>query len=80
MLEETISTAQGAFVAERQILDLVLVANEVVEYYRSLRREGVVVKIDFEKAYDHVEWEFLDFVMEKKGFGGRWRKWIKGCC
>ena len=40
---------------------------------------GVVFKIDFEKAYDFVEWGFLDFVLEKKGFGSLWRKWIRGC-
>ena len=42
-------------------------------------RKGVVFKIDFEKAYDHVEWEFLDFVLERKGFTPTWRKWIRGC-
>ncbi|RVW43484.1 hypothetical protein CK203_095330 [Vitis vinifera] len=39
--------------------------------------EGVVFKIDFEKAYDHVSWDFLDPVLEKKGFSPRWRKWMK---
>ena len=38
----------------------------------------MIFKIDFEKAYDHVEWEFLDFVLERKGFVPTWRKWIRG--
>ena len=79
VLDSTISKNQGAFVANRQILDVALVANEVVEDVRATRRKGVVFKIDFEKAYDHVEWEFLDFVLERKGFGLTWRKWIWGC-
>ena len=79
VLPETIGESQGAFVAGRQILDTVLVANEVVEDYRKGGRSGVVFKIDFEKAYDFVEWGFLDFVLEKKGFGFIWRKWIMGC-
>ena len=41
--------------------------------------KGIVFKIDFEKAYDHVSWGFLDHVLEKKGFSPRWRKWIKSC-
>ncbi|XP_028073850.1 uncharacterized protein LOC114276257 [Camellia sinensis] len=61
VLGETISASQGAFVHGRQILDVVLVANEVVEEYRALHKEGVVFKVDFEKAYDHVDWGFLDF-------------------
>ena len=58
---------------------MVLIANEVVEEYRAKKKEGVVFKIDFEKAYDHISWEFLDFVLERKGFGNKWRSWIKGC-
>ncbi|GMP34239.1 hypothetical protein CsSME_00007196 [Camellia sinensis var. sinensis] len=49
-------------------------ANEVVEEYRGLKKEGIICKVDFEKAYDHVDWGFSDFVMKKKGFGERWRK------
>ena len=40
--------------AGRQILDVVLVANEAIEDYRRCKKEGLVVKIDFEKAYDNV--------------------------
>ena len=79
VLEDTISKNQGAFVAGRQILDVILVANEIVEDYRKKGKEGLVFKIDFEKAYDYVEWNFLDYTLEKKGFGPIWRRWIRGC-
>ncbi|KAL5549263.1 hypothetical protein UlMin_004494 [Ulmus minor] len=79
VLEETISMAQGAFVHNRQILDVVLVATEAVEDYRKRKKRGVIFKVDFEKAYDHVNWDFLDLVLEKKGFGARWRTWMRGC-
>ena len=46
---------QGAFVERRQILDVVLIANEVVDEKKRSREEGVVFKIDFEKAYDYVD-------------------------
>lgn len=79
VLDKTISKFQGAFVKGRQICDLILIANELVEETRRTNKKGVVFKIDFEKAYDMVDWNFLDFVMGKKGFNNRWRKWIKGC-
>ncbi|RVW92839.1 LINE-1 retrotransposable element ORF2 protein [Vitis vinifera] len=79
ILHETIHSTQGAFVQGRQILDAVLIANEIVDEKKRSGEEGVVFKIDFEKAYDHVSWDFLDHVMEKKGFNPRWRKWIRGC-
>lgn len=40
---------------------------------------GLVCKIDFEKAYDRVDWDFLIWVLRQKGFGERWISWISGC-
>ena len=54
VLHETIHSTQGAFVQGRQILDAVLIANEIVDEKKRSGEEGVVFKIDFEKAYDHV--------------------------
>ncbi|XP_062089071.1 uncharacterized protein LOC133795633 [Humulus lupulus] len=79
VLADTIADSQGAFVEGRQILDTVLVANEAVEEYRSKGKKGWVFKIDFTKAYDCVDWGFLDFVLQKKGFGEVWRRWMQGC-
>ncbi|RVW95981.1 Transposon TX1 uncharacterized 149 kDa protein [Vitis vinifera] len=79
VLHETIHSTQGAFVQGRQIMDAVLIANEIVDERRRSGEEGVVFKIDFEKAYDHVRWDFLDQVLEKKGFSPKWRKWMNGC-
>ena len=79
VLHETIHSTRDAFVQGRQILDAVLIANEIVDEKRRSGEEGFVLKIDFEKAYDHVSWDFLDHVLENKGFSPRWRKWIRGC-
>ncbi|RVW51835.1 putative ribonuclease H protein [Vitis vinifera] len=57
----------------------ILIANEIVDEKRRSGEEGVVFKIDFEKAYDHVKWDFLDHVLKKKGFSSKWRKWMRGC-
>ena len=68
VIHETISSSQGAFVEGRQILDAVLIANEVVDEKRRSEEEGIDFKIDFEKAYDHVDWGILEHVLERKGF------------
>ncbi|RVW83303.1 Transposon TX1 uncharacterized 149 kDa protein [Vitis vinifera] len=77
VLHETIFGSQGAFVEGRQILDAVLIANEVVDEKRRSGEEGVVFKIDFEKAYDHVKWGFLDHLLQRKGFSQKWRSWMR---
>ena len=40
---------------------------------------GLVCKLDIEKAYDSISWEFLYKVLDKMGFGSRWLSWMKWC-
>ncbi|KAL4278435.1 hypothetical protein GQ457_03G038090 [Hibiscus cannabinus] len=77
--EEIIGENQFAFCQGKQILDCSLIANELIDFSRRNRLEGVIFKADFRKAYDSVDWGFLMFVMEKMGFGPTWLKWIY-CC
>lgn len=44
-----------------------------------MKQNGLVCKIDLEKAYDRVDWGFLRWTMEKKGFGSCWIQWVMGC-
>ena len=43
------------------------------------RIPDVVVKLDIEKAYDHVNWNSLFYLMERMGFGEKWGRWMKAC-
>lgn len=70
---------QAEVVKGRQRLDAILMANEAADDYRLLKKSGYIFKVDYGKAYDHVVWAFVDFVLEKKCFGLRWRKWIHYC-
>ena len=60
-------------------MNAVPIANEIADKKRQSGEEGLVFKLDFEKAYDHVNWDFLDHVLEKKEFSPKWRTWMRGC-
>ena len=63
----------------RQILDAVLIANEAIDSMLRSNSLGVLCKLDIEKAYDHVSWNFLPEVLGKMDFGQRWINWISWC-
>jgi len=54
----------------------VLIANECIEDRRLAGKNGAMCKLDLEKAYDCVNWNFLDYIMLRMGFGAKWRRWI----
>ncbi|XP_071700012.1 secreted RxLR effector protein 78-like [Rutidosis leptorrhynchoides] len=70
---------QSGFVKGRNILDGALIANETVDYLKQKRIKSLIFKVDFEKAFDSLSWEFLMEVMEFMGFGEKWRRWILTC-
>ncbi|RVW47728.1 Transposon TX1 uncharacterized 149 kDa protein [Vitis vinifera] len=80
VIGEVISDSQHAFVHGRQIFDAVLLANEALDSRLKDNIPGLLLKMDIEKAFDHVNWNFLMEVMSKMGFGHRWINWIKWCC
>ena len=79
VLDKVISKSQNAFVKGRQILDALLIANELVDSTMRMKELGMVCKLDIEKAYDSISWEFLYQVMGRMGFSSRWLSWINWC-
>ncbi|XP_057790363.1 uncharacterized protein LOC131007224 [Salvia miltiorrhiza] len=74
-----ISDNQSAFVKGRFILDGAVILNEAVVEAKKKRRSWIFFKIDFVKAFDSVQWDFLDTLLDRMNFDGIWRKWIQGC-
>ncbi|GJU81563.1 putative RNA-directed DNA polymerase, eukaryota, reverse transcriptase zinc-binding domain protein, partial [Tanacetum coccineum] len=79
VIEGVISVEQSAFIKGRQILDGPLVVNEVIEWYKKRKKKGLVFKVDFDKAYDSMSWDYILNVMVCMGFPAKWLNWIKGC-
>ncbi|XP_058078582.1 uncharacterized protein LOC131226864 [Magnolia sinica] len=73
ILPKVISLEQGAFVRGRSIDENVALAQELFrDVDRKVRGGNIVLKLDMEKAYDRVEWNFLRQVLLKFGFSASW--------
>jgi len=79
VLDEIISECQHAFVYGGKISDAILIANETVDEAIRHNKKGVLCKLDMEKAFDPVNWDFIDYMFQKMGFGQKWRSWIRFC-
>ena len=72
-----ISDDQAAFRKRRQINDSFLTVAEIISHSRRMKASGVLLKLDFEKAFDMVSWPFLLAILKARGFSDRWCKWAE---
>lgn len=81
-LPSIVSETQSAFVPGRSLIDSVQIAFESIHYMNRNNSVGdgeVALKIDISKAYDRVDWGFLQAVLQRMGFHKTWIQWIMLC-
>jgi hypothetical protein len=71
-----VEPTQTDFMPGQHILKGVLVLHETIHELHHKKLDGVLLNIDFEKAYDKVNWSFLQQAMRMKGFDPKWCHWI----
>jgi hypothetical protein len=75
--QEITAKEQSAFIRGRYILESVLVAHQLVHSIHKSKEPGVIIKLDYEKAYDRVNLDFLMEILKARGFGDRMMGWIR---
>ncbi|XP_019186519.1 PREDICTED: uncharacterized protein LOC109181223 [Ipomoea nil] len=82
LMENIISESQSAFISGRLITDNILIAAEV-GHYLNRKQCGLTgwgaLKLDMAKAYDHMEWSFLQRMLRALGFDERWIELLMMC-
>lgn len=81
LLNKFIGLFQSAFVPGRAIHDNVLIAHEIMHMVNTKKivRPWMAIKLDMEKAYDRVEWNFILQSLKDLGFDEKWNKWVEQC-
>lgn len=75
-LPDIISTEQTAFIKNRHIAESFLATRELLQHIHKSGQPAIFVKIDFSKAFDSINWQFLMKIMKVRGFPKRWIDWI----
>nr|XP_016462019.1 PREDICTED: uncharacterized protein LOC107785271 [Nicotiana tabacum] len=80
VITNIISEAHAGFIHGRKIADNIILAHELVKAYtRKNTSPRCMIKIDLTKAYDSVEWIFLEQVMVELEFPRRFQHWVITC-
>lgn len=81
VMPKQIGPAQASFILGRVSTDNIVVVQEAVHSMRRKKgRKGwMLLKLDLEKAYDRIRWDFLVDTLVVAGFSEKWVKWIMQC-
>ena len=77
VLSDIISPDQCAYVKGRNNFDAVRTINDIMDYTNFYNLPGLMVTIDFEKAFDSLSWNFLIKTLEKFNFGKSFIQWVR---
>lgn len=77
VLARIIDRCQSAFMKGRYIMDGIMCLHEIVHDTRIKRKQGLILKLDFEKTYGKISWAFLYECLRQRGFPEKLCLWIQ---
>ena len=76
MLPGLIDNDQTGFLKSRSITENICLINNVISYTETKNIPGMLLFVDFEKAFDTIEWSFVRQTLLRFSFGTSFIKWI----
>ena len=76
VIKKLISIDQSGYIKSRYIGYSTRLVNDIIEYCESFNQKGAIICLDFQKAFDTLDWEFMFGCLKKFGFGNNFISWI----
>ena len=76
VLPNLIHENQSGYVPGRSICENIRSILDIMEYTKDNNETGILFFIDFEKAFDSLEWDFLNKCLELFNFGPEFIRWV----
>ena len=76
VLPKIISSSQSGYVKGRYIGESIRLIKDVMDFTKEKSLPGIAVFLDFEKAFDSFEWDFLQICLQSFNFGPHLRRWV----
>ena len=77
VISDIVSSDQTAYIKARYIGTNIRLVSDVIDYYDLTNESGILLMLDFQKAFDTIEWRFLFKTLEFFNFGPSFITWIE---
>ena len=76
-MKNLVNTDQSAYIKGRYMGTNIRLVNDVIEYYDFASKSGILVMLDFTKAFDTIQWDFMFDFLKYFNFGPSFIRWIE---
>ncbi|MCP3901869.1 MAG: reverse transcriptase family protein, partial [Desulfobacteraceae bacterium] len=77
VIKSIVKPSQVAYIKGRFIGSNIRLIEDIIEYYNRYDKSGLLMTLDFQKAFDSIEWNFMFEVLKYFNFGNMFISWIK---
>ena len=77
ILDKLIHSNQKGFMSNRHISENIALMYDIISFTNTENIPGMLLLVDFQKAFDTIAWDFIDKVLAFYNFGPEFRKWVR---
>lgn len=79
-MADLVACTQSAFIRGRSIHENFIFVKGLTKLFHCRKKAMILLKLDILKAFDSVSWPFLLDLLQFRGFGPNWRRWVTALC